>query len=128
MRDDTRLPPDGQDPPRARHLRLVSATTPKPPKKGRERPYQSDLFAPEEAARLLAALKNARAMFGTWACLADAMRVPLTTIGAVKARRQRFSGALAIRLARALGVPLESLYRAPADAAHCPTCGARRAP
>ena len=68
------------------HLRLVKPAGPKPPKKGRLRPYQSDLFSPEEAARLLAALKNARAMFGTFACLADAMRVPLTTIGAVKAR------------------------------------------
>jgi hypothetical protein len=110
------------------HLRLVKPAGPKPPKRGRERPYQSDLFSPEEAARLLAALKNARAMFGTWACLADAMRVPLTTIGAVKARRQRFSGALAIRLARALGKPLESLYRAPTDASTCPACGARRTP
>jgi hypothetical protein len=40
----------------------------------------------------------------------------------------RFSGALAIRLARALGKPLESLYAAPRAAGKCPTCGITRSP
>lgn len=120
--DLPRPPRKGQDPPAARHLRLVS-DKPTPPPKQKRRPAHT--FTQEEQARLRAALKNARPKFGTWACLADAMRM---TTDAVEhtARGAMVSGDVAVRLARALGVPLESLYRAPTDASTCPTCGARR--
>jgi plasmid maintenance system antidote protein VapI len=67
-------------------------------------------------------------MFGTWECLADAMRVPLGAIRLAVRGRNRVSAAVAVRLARALGVPLESLYAAPRPAGKCPTCGATRSP
>ena len=115
-------------------LRLVHPAKPAAPdatprtRSGRKRPYQNDLFSPEEEARLRAALRHARALFGTWACLADAMRVPVDTAHAAVRGNVRFSGALAIRLARALGKPLESLYAAPRAAGKCPTCGITRSP
>ena len=110
-------------------LRLVHPAKPTPPdatprtRGGLRAPYQNDTFTPEEQARLRAALKNARALFGTWRCLADAMRVPLGAIELALRGRNRVSAALAIRLARALGAPLESLYAAPRPAGKCPTCG-----
>lgn len=85
-------------------------------------------FTPDEESRIRVALRNARALFGTWACLADALRVAKDTPEDVAHGRQRVSGDIVVRLARALGKPVESLYRAPTDASCCPTCGARRAP
>lgn len=125
-------PPNGGKAPIRPPLRLVHPAPPPPAdvprtRGGRRRPYQNDLFTPDEEARLRAALKNARPLFSTWACLADAMRVPTDTVIDAAMGRVRLSGAIAIRLARALGKPLESLYRAPADASTCPHCGARRA-
>ena len=108
------------------HLRLVKPAEPKPPRRKGQRPPSP--FSPDEQARLRVALRNARALFGTWSCLADAMHVREKPIQGVAAARRRVSADLAIRLARALGKPLESLYRAPSDASTCPTCGARRAP
>jgi len=120
-----RPPRKGQDPPAARHLRLVRPDTPKASK---PRYQRTPTFTPEESARLRAALRNARPLLGTWACLADAMRVSENTILATAGGKHAFSADLAVRLARALGKPLESLYRAPTDASTCPTCGARRGP
>ena len=108
------------------HLRLVKPEGPKPPRKKRGRGPSP--FSLEEQARLRAALKHARALFGTWACLADAMRVQSKPLQQVASASRCFSAEIAVRLARALGKPLESLYPAPSDAAVCPTCGARRAP
>lgn len=107
-------------------LRLVHPAPEPPPdrkRRGTQRPYQVDLFTHDEETRLRAALKNARALFSTWPCLADAMRVPLGAVMLAVSGRNRVTGAMAIRLARALGVPLETLYRAPTDAKRCPTCG-----
>ena len=125
MSDIPRPPRKGQDPPAARHLKLVRPDAPKPPKAPHRR---GPTFTPEEQARLRAALKNARPLLGTWACLADAMRMSEVAVYHAANGRKRISGDLAIRLARALGKPLESLYRAPTSADVCPTCGARRAP
>lgn len=125
-----RVPPTGrkgQDPPAARHLRLVSPASTTPPPKRRKYQRCPPTFTPEEQARLRASLRNARALFGTWACLADAMRVSKHAVTQA-ARGRPVAGDIAVRLARALGKPLESLYRAPTSADVCPTCGARRAP
>lgn len=134
MRDDTDRPRDGQDPSAARHLRLVHPSPPPKPdatprtRSGRRAPYQNAVFSAEEEARLRAALKNARALMGSWPCLADAMRVPLGAIDLAVRGRNRISAALAVSLSKAIGKPLESLYAPPTDAGTCPHCGARRAP
>jgi DNA-binding XRE family transcriptional regulator len=118
-----RPPGQGQDPP-ARHLRIVPKDP--PPKPPRKKHHRTPTFTPEEQARLRAALNNARPMLGTWACLADAMRVNEDSLKQVVRGRKNVSGDLVIRLARALGVPVESLYRTPTDASTCLMCGARR--
>lgn len=133
MCDDTRPPRGGKDPPAV--LRLVHPAPPPKPdttprtRSGRKVPYQSSLFSPEEESRIKAALKNARALFGTWRCLADAMRVPLGAIELALRGRNRVTGALAIRLSRALGIPLEALLRGLASVPKvCPHCGRGGAP
>jgi len=131
--DRTRPPAPGQDPP-ARRLRLVHpAPPPKPDARPRTRggtraPYQNDTFTEAEQDRLRAALRGAKVAFGTWPCLADAMRVPLPAIMDAVSGRNRVTASIAIRLARALGKSVDSLYRAPMDARTCPTCGATRTP
>ena len=74
------------------------------------------------------ALRRARSLFGTWACVSDAMRVAKGTAEDVAAGRQRVTGDIVVRLAKALGKPVESLYRAPTDASVCPTCGRSKQP
>jgi hypothetical protein len=101
----------------AGHLRLVKPTVPTP--KGRRR---APTFTPEESDRIRAALKNARGMFGTWACLANAMRLRSKRIETI-AHGGTVSADVAVRLARALGKPLESLTRPPSDARACAACG-----
>lgn len=106
------------------HLRLVPKDAAAKPKR-RQRHRMGATFTPEEENRIKAALRRARTLFGTWACLADAIRVAPATPEDVVAGRQRISGDIVVRLARALAVPVESLYRAPTHASTCPTCGRR---
>lgn len=102
------------------HLRLVKPAGPKPPKR---RHHMGPTFSPEEDARIRAALRNARALFGSWRLLAAALRVAAKTPPDTASGRVAVSGDIAVRLARALGKPLESLYAAPSDATRCPSCG-----
>lgn len=122
--DVPRPPGAGQDPPAVRHLRLVHPSPPRPtgPKR---RHNPGPTFTPEEEARVRAALRRTRSLFGTWACLADALYLAPDTPEDVAAGRQRVSGDIVVRLAKALGKPVESLYRAPTDASTCAACGRR---
>lgn len=128
MLDNTRPPGTGQDPPaHRRNLRLVHPQSPQKqgdPSKPRGRHQRRDPFTPDEQARLKAALRNARGLFGTWACLGDALGIVPDT--AQLALRRHVSAEIAVRLARALGKPLEALLRAPTDVARCAACGARK--
>ena len=125
MRDDTRPPRDGKDPSPVRALRLVHPSPPKPTGKRR---YKSPppVFTLTETQRLRAALRHARALFGTWACAAAAMYVREETVTAAASGRKVLSAELAVRLAKALGKPLDALLSPPTDAGKCPTCGASR--
>jgi len=121
-----RPPRKGQDPPAARHLKLVRPDAPKPDR----RPYRRrpPVFSPAETLRLRAALFSTRALFGSFACAADAMHVLFETLVAQAKGRKPITADVAVRLARALGKPLDALLRPPSEAGVCPTCGARRAP
>jgi len=84
-------------------------------------------LTPDEVRHVRAALHNARRAFGSWACLADAMRVRehLLVMSASTAPSCMIpSGALAIRLARVTGVSVEAILTGALNAAgRCPTCG-----
>ena len=113
-------------------LRLVHPAKPPEPdntprtRSGKKRPHQTDLFTLEEHAMLCASLRTARGLFGTWACLADAMRMPREALN-LALRSKRISAAIAVRLSRALGVPLDTLTRPGLRLVPfpkvCPTCG-----
>lgn len=113
------------------HLRLVHPAKPPEPdnvprtRSGRRRAHQQDVFTAEEQALLRASLKTARGLFGTYRCLADAMRVPINAVMHTVYGRNRVSAALAVRLSRALGVPFEALLRPGLRVVRnpCPTCG-----
>jgi hypothetical protein len=123
MRDDTRLPRGGKDPPAVRPLRLVHPAPPPKPKTPRRR-HDADVFSAEEQRMLRASLKTARGLRGSWACLAEAMRVS-DQLDAVANGRRPVSAAIAVRLSKALGVPLESLMTPGLRVLKhpCPTCG-----
>ena len=101
-------------------LRLVHPRPPKPPT---TRTPGDPVFSREEEARIRAALQHARLLFGTWSCVAAAMGLRGKRLPRVACGVRRITAEIAVRLARALGKPLESLYRAPTDASRCPHCG-----
>ncbi|MGK4007900.1 transcriptional regulator [Sorangium sp. So ce1036] len=80
-----------------------------------------------EAMRLRAALRHMRGLFGTWACLADAMGVPKTTLtNFVHGSHPTTTHGLALKAARVAGTTVERLLGRPVAADKCPHCGARR--
>jgi hypothetical protein len=120
----TEPPTGGKGQIRPPHLRLIHPSPPKPSKRRyRKRP---PIFTIAETQRLQAALRHARALFGTWACAADALRVVKETLLAAASGRAPVSAEVAVRLAKALGKPLDALLSPPTDAGRCPTCGASR--
>lgn len=104
-------------------LRLVHPRPPRPPI---TRKPGDPVFTPEEEARIRAALQHARLLFGTWSCVTAAMGLRGGRLPRIACGVRRITADVAVRLARALGKPLETLYSAPASADRCPTCGARR--
>jgi hypothetical protein len=80
-----------------------------------------------EAMRLRAALRNLRALYGTWSCLAEAMGgLNPESLQNIAGGRKHPSPAIALAAARAAGSSIDALLRAPADASVCPTCGQKR--
>lgn len=116
-----RAPRGGKVPPSA-HLRIVRPSPPPAPK-GRRRERRPRVFTPEEAARLRAALRTARVLFGGWACAAAALHVSVETLRLAASGRGPVSAETAVRLAKALGKPLDALIQPPTDASRCPSCG-----
>jgi hypothetical protein len=81
----------------------------------------------DERRHLQAALKNLRAAFGTWSCLAAAMGVNLTTLQNGAFKRGKGSALLAWRAAQASGIPVEQILTGKlVEAGACPLC--RRKP
>jgi ribosome-binding protein aMBF1 (putative translation factor) len=120
--DVPRPPGAGQDPP-ARHLVLVRPVPQPSPKR---RKYQrAPTFTRDEGDRVRAALRRARTLYGSWAHVASLLSMSLSRVRHAAAGDKEVSGDLAVRLARMLGVSVESLYRAPTAASTCATCGRR---
>jgi len=78
-----------------------------------------------EAMRLRAALRNLRALHGSWPKLAAAMGVKPELLHSIIGGRSHPSPAVALLAARAAGSTVESiLVPGPVDAGKCPRCGA----
>lgn len=106
-----------------RHLRIVGAEPPKPRRrKGARAPYTNDLLSEEEHKRAIQALRNLRLSFGTWGCLAEAMRVPVDAIH-LATRRGRVSAAMMFAASKASGLSIADLLGGPAPAERCRACG-----
>jgi len=85
------------------------------------------ILSTEETRHLRVAIRNAARAYGTLACLADAIGVPVHTIEQALYRKGKGpSGVLAIRVARAAGVAVETVLTGALNAAgRCATCGHR---
>jgi hypothetical protein len=81
------------------------------------------LLSADEKRHLNTAIKNTARAYGSRACLAAVIGVPTSAL--VKGRG-RFSGTLAIRVARAAGMSTEAILSgALSSAGACPRCGAK---
>ncbi|MCC6555162.1 MAG: transcriptional regulator [Polyangiaceae bacterium] len=96
------------------------------PPKRRPSIRQTPAFTDVEAMRLRAALRNLRALYGTWACLASVMGMNPGSLEPIVSGRRRPSPAIALATAKAAGKTLDALIRPPGPADKCPTCGACR--
>jgi len=76
-----------------------------------------------ERKRLRAALKNLRLAYGTWSCLAEVMGVPSKTLKKIANGQINGSPGMALRTARAAGIPFERLIGGIISADRCPSCG-----
>src|SRR5262245_52356605 len=116
-------PANGQKP--RRFIPLLRVVHPAPPPKPRKHRVPPPVFSAEEEKLIRTSLKTAKGLFGSWACLADAMHMSDVQIGNVAHGKVTVSGDLAVRLAKALGVPLEVLFRPSLRVVRrpCPTCG-----
>lgn len=107
-------------------LRLVhpapdGGQAPRPPKGRRSAAL---LLTPEEVRHFRAALRNIIRAFGSTACLAAAVGLPVDTL--YGAARRPLSAALALRVARAAGMHVEALLSGQlSEAGRCQACGAR---
>lgn len=76
-----------------------------------------------ERMRLRAALRNLRALYGSWSCLAEVMGVPKKSIMNVACGDTNPSAGMARLAARAAGKTLDALLGGIASADRCPHCG-----
>lgn len=103
------LPPpgEGQDPPAERRHRG---------------PSPSLSLTTDESRSLRATIRNAGRAYGSIACLADAMHIPVKTLYKTK----RHGAALALAVARAAGMTVEAVISGKlSDAGRCKACGSR---
>jgi hypothetical protein len=107
-------------------LRLVGKDPPKKPKGGPR--HESIVLTPDEQRKARQAIRNLKARFGTWACLADAMGMRTKSLINAVSGRYGLSPAVLLRAMRASGLGFDDLLGAPALAERCRACGAVRQP
>ncbi|WP_437713060.1 transcriptional regulator [Sorangium sp. So ce448] len=76
-----------------------------------------------ERMRLRAALRNLRALYGSWSCLAEVAGMKARTLRAIATGESAGSYGSAVRAARAAGLTIERLLGRPVAADRCPHCG-----
>lgn len=103
------------------HLRIVGNEPPKRPKRKGER-FSVGLLSDDEQKRAVQALRNLRDAFGSWACIADAMRAPANSVRQA-VRKGHISIALLFAASRASGLTIDDLLSVPVPAGMCKACG-----
>jgi len=79
----------------------------------RKKYERAPLLTPEEARRFRQSVRNLHDAFGTWECLADAMRVTHVAILYMLSGRHAISGDMIIRAMRATGMSYDDLVGPP---------------
>ena len=79
-----------------------------------------------EAMRLRAALRNLRALYGSWECLAEVMTVNKSSLQNIVHGRQTPGADMARRTAKAADTTLDALLGKPGAVGRCPSCGVVR--
>lgn len=96
------------------------------PPKRRRGPSPVLSLTAEEAQHFRAALRNAARAYGSWACLASAIGVPVASLTQAIGKRRRPSGVLVIRAAKAAGMSVEAMLSGSlSPAGRCQACGSR---
>ncbi|MGK3966014.1 transcriptional regulator [Sorangium sp. So ce118] len=78
---------------------------------------------PIQRKRLRAALRNLRAAYGTWGCLAETMGMSAGSLRRITSGLDNGSPATAQRAAKAAGLTVEQLLGGLVAADRCPACG-----
>lgn len=103
------------------HLRIVGSERPKPKRRKGER-FDRSLLSADEHKRAAQALRNIKEAFGSWACLADASGVDLTTIHRA-VHDKKVTVPLLFAVSRASGLAIDDLLSAPVPTDRCRACG-----
>ncbi|WP_438020678.1 transcriptional regulator [Sorangium sp. So ce315] len=93
------------------------------PARRRRRSIPCLSLTPTQRKRLRAALRNLRAAYGSWSCLAEVMGMSVVAVEAIANGRENGSPATAQRAAKAAGLTVEQLLGGLVAADRCPTCG-----
>lgn len=96
------------------HLRLVRDEPPKPRER---RPHVNHVLTPAEQTRARAALTGLRNAFGSWACVAAAMDVGITTLMAASRSAHNVATAILVRTSWSLHSRAQTLPRWPGRSA-----------
>jgi len=90
----------------------------------RPRKPRSPELSPDEQARAKVAVRFLRERLKSWEALAEATGCSIAILRHTQGRRNRVTANVALRVARAAGVPLEDVLSGawPAEGA-CPLCG-----
>ncbi len=102
-------------------VRPPSAGQASRPPRGRRR--AAPAFTVAEEMRLRAALRNLRALYGTWECLAEVMGLHAATLKAAASGRKRPTPTIALAAARAAGKTIDDITSPPSAADRCKHCG-----
>ncbi len=90
------------------------------PRSPSNRPYR---LTDDQAALMKVALRVVHLRLENWSRVAEALGYTLKYLRKVNGRQGRVAGAMPVRLAQSLGVPVEDLL-----AGACPMCGSRCQP
>ena len=105
------------------HLKLVGQDPPKPARRKGMPRHEASVLTPEEERKARQAIRNPKDHFGTWACLAEAMGMPVKSLLRAVSGRYALSPAVLLRAMRASGLTLDDMLGNPAIAGRCRACG-----